>query len=419
MTKKAETQRATGPSHSMKLVSGRNDPLLVILDDEADVASTIVTMAERAGAVAISTATPDAFFEAVRLHRPTHIILDLMMPKVDGVMILERLWRAGCQARLIIASGADPRVVDAAARIAADYDLPIVGTLPKPFSVRQISTLLNLPSSKDVELPNPNVSMRRSNEYNDGDIGPEDLRSALQSHEITPHFQPKVSCQDGDLVGFEALARWQRQGAPAPTPDTFVALAEQSGQIDLLTEHVMRDAIDWFADSFPEDETSLALNVSAFSLKGSHVLEVIEHLCDAQDLAIDRIVVEITESGALGQGTDVLNLLTRMRLKGIELSIDDFGVGYSSIEQLARLPYSELKIDKRFVSAVCHSHEARTIVSGIIGMAKGLNLKTVAEGVEDLPTFSYLRDQGCDVAQGYFIARPMTPDSARRWSQKR
>ena len=142
----------------------------------------------------------------------------------------------------------------------------------------------------------------------------------------------------------------------------------------------MEHAIRWTSEGFVGSDQSIAINVSALSLGDSHVLDLIEQLCDRYAISLDRVVVEITESGMLGQDTEILNLLTRMRLKGLQLSIDDFGVGYSTIVQLARLPFSELKIDKSFVSSVCHSAEARIIVNAVIGMAQGLNLRTVAEG---------------------------------------
>lgn len=384
--------------------------LLLVLDDEAAVAQSIVSMATRCGFRAVATYDAPSFFEALKQHQPTHIVLDLRMPNTDGILVLERLRAEACTANIIISSGVDQRVIDASARSASESGLHVSGAVSKPFTARTLQAAL-AQKTRSVGADTP--TQRRPDV---GAIKPEDIKAALDADIIRPHFQPKVNCRDGQLVGFEALARWEGQNTVSPTPDDFIPVTESSGQIGRLTERITGHAIRWLADSFPNSNNSIAFNVSAYSLGDSRVLDLIEALCDRFGINHERVVIEITESGMLGQDTEILNLLTRMRLKNFQLSIDDFGAGYSTIVQLSRLPFSELKIDKRFVTSVCNSAESRTIVNAIIGMAQGLNLATVAEGVEDLNTFNYLRDQGCDVAQGYFIGRPMSASDAMNWA---
>ncbi|WP_164730532.1 EAL domain-containing response regulator [Pelagibacterium montanilacus] len=383
---------------------------LLILDDEAEVAETIANIARSRGALALATTEAAGFFDALDQFCPTHIALDLRMPGMDGIMILEKLRLRGCEAALIVVSGVDKRVIDASLRSAAEIGLPVAGTLAKPFSSRQLAALLALPSSAPRCAPTDTAVTAPA------EPDAEALRVALASGVIAPAFQPKVSCVDGNLIGFEALARWQDPDGPNYTPDQFIPLAEANGMIDALTETMARQSLAWLGRTFPGQRHTIALNISAHSLFNLSMIDQLEILCEETGINPGRLVIEITESGMLGHGTDILNLLTRLRLKGMALSIDDFGVGYSSMVQLARLPFSELKIDKRFIASLGHSSESRTIVSAIIGMAKGLGLRTVAEGVEDLATFSYLKDKGCDVAQGYFIGRPMPAFEAAHWA---
>jgi EAL domain-containing protein (putative c-di-GMP-specific phosphodiesterase class I) len=145
-------------------------------------------------------------------------------------------------------------------------------------------------------------------------------------------------------------------------------------------------------------------------------VRMVADACSRHDIAPERVVLEVTESGAIDPDSGALDVLTRARLMGMKLSIDDFGVGYSSLVQLARMPFSEIKIDRSFVAELCHSCEAQAIIAAIIGMSDGLGMTTVAEGVEDLETYMRLRDMGCHAAQGYFIGRPMASARAVAWS---
>ncbi|MEX2333937.1 MAG: EAL domain-containing protein, partial [Pseudohongiella sp.] len=260
-------------------------------------------------------------------------------------------------------------------------------------------------------------------------ISREDLLNALHNQEITLVYQPKINCRTGLLAGFEALARWNHPGLGPVGPDRFIPLAERYGLIDQLTDSVMVQSLRWLShlprqlDESPEfdylrrrlREITLSINISASSLNDVDLFERMDEYCQSMGIRPDRIIFELTESCAMEDPISSLDILTRLRMKGFHLSIDDFGTGYSSMLQLARLPFSEIKIDKSFVMTAAESKESRTVIKTIIDLGHGLGLYTSAEGIESEETLEYLRTIGCDLAQGYAIARPMTPASVLDW----
>lgn len=381
---------------------------LLILDDDPLVGDTVAMMAKSLGADSAYCRNAEEFLAQIATFDPTHIVLDLVMPGVDGIGIIQRLGELGCDVELIIASGVDSRVLDAAQRSAQQHGLILAGALSKPFTRAALATLLE--RRKDVPVQQLTKSVHHAAP------SPGDLKIALRDGEISPVFQPKVRCNDGSLVGYEALARWTRGEKNVCGPDTFVPIAEQSGCAFLLTEIIVKKSLEWLGTNFLETSQTMAVNVPAICLENDDAISMIEAACSEFGITPERIVLEVTESGAIDPNSGALDVLTRARLAGMKLSIDDFGVGYSSLVQLARMPFSEIKIDRSFVADLCHSSEAQAIVAAILGMSDGLGMTTVAEGVEDLDTYMRLRDMGCDVAQGYFIGRPMTASRAIAWS---
>lgn len=381
---------------------------LLILDDDPLVGETVRMMAASIGAECVYCSTADEFFNRVTDWAPSHILLDLVMPGADGVEIIQRLGEMGCQATLIIVSGVDRRVLDAVQRSAGQHRLPLAGGLTKPFSRGALATLLKTPTTTPaLQLVTSSPKSAPSSD---------ELALALSEGEIAPVFQPKVRCSDGSLIGYEALARWTRGEADICGPDVFVPLAERSGQAAKLTEVIAGRSLAWLGNNFAGMPSTVAINIPAQCLKDDQSVQAIAEACSLNGVTPERVVLEVTESGALEPDSGALDVLTRARLMGMKLSIDDFGVGYSSLVQLARMPFSEIKIDRSFVSELCPSCEAQAIVAAIIGMSNGLGMTTVAEGVEDLETYMRLREMGCYAGQGYFIGRPMTGSLALAWS---
>ena len=398
---------------------------LLILDDDALTGQTILNMARIAGIEAQFTDMPDEFFRLVQSWQPDFIAIDLIMPRMDGVQVLIELAKLDSKAGIIISSGVGGRVLDAAARSASEHGLKLLGVLAKPFSPAKLRGILrrNLPAVSADAAPvqqtekAPHIPSK------------EELMLALQRREIHVAYQPKINSRTRLLAGFEALARWRHAEHGLIPPDTFIPLAEESGLIDPLTEYVVAEALSWLAalpDKFvmlPEhqylvrrlNEVSLAINISNRSLSNLNLFETLEDLCHATGIAPQRLIFELTESCATEDPVTALDVLTRLRMKGFQLSIDDFGTGYSSMVQLARLPFSEIKIDRSFVTTLSKYKESRTVVKAIIDLGHGLGLYTAAEGLESFETLEYLRSIGCDLAQGYAIKEPLDAQGIHEW----
>jgi EAL domain-containing protein (putative c-di-GMP-specific phosphodiesterase class I) len=238
---------------------------------------------------------------------------------------------------------------------------------------------------------------------------------ALINGRLRMVYQPKVSLRTGQLRRVEALVRWDDPELGAVSPSRFVPLAEKHGLIDQLTQWGLRTTLrqwrNWRENGL---DTCLAFNISALSLDQLDFPDLVERMCRALDVPTDRLVLELTE-GATQPLVKLMDTLTRFRIKGIGLAIDDFGVGYSTLMQLRQLPFTELKIDRFFVEDAPTSNDSALIVRSIIDLAHGLGLTVTAEGIETEDQLKLLRELGCDVAQGFFVGRPLEPDSLQAW----
>ena len=371
---------------------------LLIVDDEPDFSTFVKRVAEGCGYQVRTTTNPAEFRTWTREWRPTHIFLDLVMPEVDGVEQLRFLAGDLCAARIVIMSGFDARVVDAARRIGTERGLDIVATLQKPLRAAELRQLLE-------------------SQHSDEDtISESALRDALSNGEIRPYYQPKVDIRSWTPVGFEALLRWCHPHRGVLPPDKFVPVAEASGQIDQLSSTVARQALEqlgqWRRDGI---DARVAINLSGLNLHEEALADRLDALAGTYGVPRELVTFEITETAAMAQPLRALDILTRLRIKGFKLSIDDFGTGFSSLVQLHRMPFCELKIDKSFVQDCDKAREARVIVKTMIDLAHNLNMSAVAEGAETEAVLHTLAELDCDVVQGYALGRPMAAPAAVAW----
>jgi EAL domain-containing protein (putative c-di-GMP-specific phosphodiesterase class I)/ActR/RegA family two-component response regulator len=388
---------------------------VLVFDDDREVGWTIGSIARRMGLQARVVCDSAEFVLELDAFAPTHIVLNLVMPKMDGVEALSLLARRGSRAMIIIASGVSGRVLEAAQRSGVEQNLIMAGVLPKPFDAAALRELLARDPPVFNSLSRP--PMERATP--DVEITADDLRRGLEANEIELAYQPKIECMTGRLVGFEALARWRHPTVGLVMPDRFVPLAEASELIDILTEQVIAQASSWLASALAPADLVLSINISARNLKNIHLADSVSVLCGRHGIAPERLILELTETATMEDPVASLSLLTRLRMKGFRLSIDDFGTGHSSMIQLVRQPFSEVKIDKSFVISSAHSEESRAVIKSIVDLGHSLKLKTAAEGVEDAAALTMLKNMGCDLAQGYFIGRPMPGDKVASWIEAR
>ncbi len=240
----------------------------------------------------------------------------------------------------------------------------------------------------------------------------QDLRHALQRDELDLHYQPVLDLRSGQVVGAEALLRWNHPERGFIPPDQFIGLAEEIGLIEPIGEWVLRRACRqnriWRDQGF--GGLRIAVNVSSRQLQRGRLISAVFSALSEAGLTPSSLGIEITESAFLADLEDTTETLRKLNTMGIAISVDDFGTGYSSLSYLRRLPLSTLKIDRSFVSDVTSSPDAAAIADTIIAMAHRLHLNVIAEGVEDAAQLSFLRDRGCEMMQGYYFSEPVPAD---------
>ena len=388
-------------------------PQVYLIDDEPDILQILRDVVELCGLEPHCFSQADDFIKEIQCFEGSNIlILDLQMPKVDGIEVIRHLAKMENSPELILMSGQDSAVLSAAENLAVAHALVVRGTLEKPLSIARLSSLLE-----------PQTVIRRTKLTGDlksvaRDVSVEELREALDLDQFVLRYQPKEEFGVAGALKYsaECLVRWQHPTQGLIYPDRFIALIERQGWMPDLTTIVFNQAIrqqrQWQKDGL---QINLSINVSASDITSLTLPETISRLLADNELDTATITLEVTETELMGELTTSLDVLTRLRLKGVSLSIDDFGTGYSSLLQLFRMPFSELKIDRSFVSKMVVDMEALAIVKACILLGEQFNMRVVAEGVEDRATKELLAELGCQSVQGYFMAKPMAAEDLRPW----
>jgi EAL domain-containing protein (putative c-di-GMP-specific phosphodiesterase class I) len=363
---------------------------LLTIDDEPAFGRLVKKVAQDAGFEVAVTDDPAIFVKTARLWHPTVIMLDLKMPGTDGIQLLRALAADKCTAHIVLTSGAEGKILESAMQLGRDRGLNISEALPKPIRVEMLRERL----AGLKRMPKLQLSA--------------DLARALSTDQLFLEYQPKFDCRLARITGVEALVRWNHPVHGIIQPDQFITLAEEIGLINRLTDRVVAlaatQAARWRADNLAVE---VAVNVSAQDLQDLDLPDRLDQHCRNVGLDPELMTLELTETSAMREAVQMMDVLTRLRLKGFKLSIDDFGTGYSSLVQLQKMPFSEVKIDRSFVMQMEISQGCRVIVEVVIDLARKLGLVSVAEGVEEEAALNSLKEMGCDGAQGYHVCRPL------------
>ncbi|MFL9924392.1 EAL domain-containing protein [Herbaspirillum lusitanum] len=338
---------------------------------------------------------------------PSLAIIDLEMPGMDGVELIQQLQQRGVNVPLIVASSRETSLLSSVETMIEALGMNVLGALQKPLSKDKLLGALKT-------FKAPGAAPKRYD--NSPPMTEQELTQALAAGEVIPYYQPKVDIRSGMLKGVEALARWMHPERGMIPPDRFIPMAEQTGLIHELTLVMMRQAMSQAATWHSRGlAIKVAINLSPLSLEVPGFVQKILTMIDEHEVDADQIVLEITESSVVANLGNALGTLARLRLKGFGLSIDDYGTGFSSMQQLARIPFTELKIDRSFVHGAHSRKNLRVILQSALDMASRLELVTVAEGIETIEDWRLLQDSGCAIGQGYLIAKPMPANELPTW----
>lgn len=337
------------------------------------------------------------------------LMLDLNMPDMDGVEVVRQMAERNLAVAIVLVSGEDKRILETVEKLARARNLAVVGSIDKPVSRESLEALLQqwVPTASQ---PKARITPRYTVEA---------VTRAIRGGELTNVYQPQVNILTGALEGVETLVRWRHPEDGVVGPDHFISIAEANGLIDELTHTVLSEAVrqlgQWRLQGL---NLRVAVNVSMDNLNEIGFADFVLEEMDKSRVPMDRLILEVTESRLMTDTVVSLDILTRLRLKHVGLSIDDFGTGHSSLAQLRDIPFDELKIDRGFVHGAATNPTIRSIVEGSHAMARQLNMTVVAEGVEDKEDWEYLRARGIDLAQGYFVARPIAPENLPAWIEE-
>jgi EAL domain-containing protein (putative c-di-GMP-specific phosphodiesterase class I) len=294
--------------------------------------------------------------------------------------------------------------------MAGAYGINLLGVVSKPVTRQILESAFVRHGAPEPKLHASSVAR--------APFSPEEILQGLENDEFEPFFQPKVELTSRRVIGAEALARWRHPQKGIVLPSAFVKILEDAGKIDELMWVMLRKAVVFCGTLNTTGlKSSIAVNLSLKSLNHVKLAARITEMVERHSLDPSKVCLEITESAATTNLGVALENLTRLRMAGFGLCIDDFGTGYSSMQQLTRIPFTELKIDRSFVTNSGTHEAARVMLTSSLQIARQLKIKAVAEGVETQEEWDLLRELGCDYAQGYFIARPMDASAYLAWLQ--
>lgn len=391
--------------------------IILVVEDHDFQRRLLVRLFESLGASTVVGATQGrAALDLIEREglRPTLVVCDLDMPEMDGLAFIRHLGQRLPATPVIVTSAVDPVLLGPVAKMADAYGVRLVGVLEKPISRAQLVQAVGM-AFEPTAVTRPARTTTPPPEF-----GLAEIEAAIAHGEFEPFFQPKVSFASGRVVGAEALARWRHPERGLIGPYAFVLVLENARRIDALTFAMIEKSAlagrRWHDMGIP---LKLSVNLSLTSLGEPDLADRIAATVLGAGFDPRGMVLEVTETAAMTDLAPALENLTRLRMKGFGLSIDDYGTGFASMQQLARVPYTELKVDQGFVTGCSKSRNALVIVEASLALARGLKLTTVAEGIETADDWETLRGLGCDVAQGYYIAKPMQEDEFIAFCKRR
>jgi EAL domain-containing protein (putative c-di-GMP-specific phosphodiesterase class I)/CheY-like chemotaxis protein len=333
-------------------------------------------------------------------------VLDLALPGMDGLELIRHLAEEKCRAGLIVVGAQSGDILFSVETMALAYGVDLLGTSARPATVGRLEKLIGHytpPGAPAPEAAHPDFTF--------AEVG-----KGLQAREFDPFFQPKIELETGQLKGLEMFARWRHPQHGVLGPAAFVPVLEANGRIDFLDWSMIEKSVAACRTLHDQGiPISFSVNVAPSTLSHPQFVAQITACLERHRILPGYITFEITESTVLQPDPHLLERLLRLRMMGFGLAIDDYGTGRSNLQLLASIPFSELKIDRSFVDGASRKRALGTVLKSCLGLARSLDRRSCAVGVETKQDWDFLQGLGCTYAQGYYIASPMAVEDVPAW----
>jgi len=335
------------------------------------------------------------------------VFVDLNMPEMDGMELIRHLGNQGFKGSVVIISGMEERVINLASEVARQHKVHLIGNIIKPINIDELQHTLTKFHYFNEHLSSPQASLSKS-----------ELELAINEQRIIPYYQPKVDSQKNQVHSIEVLVRIDNPGQGSNIlPSRFINCAEDHDLIDTITVQLLTKSIKDFKELQQElgSSLTLAFNLSPLQLEDLATPKRLDSFFKQHDIRPEEIVIEVTEELAL-QTPNQLETLNRLRIWGYGIALDDFGTGFTNVTQLKQLPFSEIKIDRSFITNIQHDHFSQVIVKTLVDISKKYNVELVAEGIESYEEYLYLKNLNTPMLlQGYLISKPKQKNELIRW----
>lgn len=384
---------------------------VLVVEDDHFQQTALVHMINRLHVHDVETASDGVIALEVLTTRNVDIIIcDLSMPNMDGLALIRELSEQNFTGSILLSSAMDRSLIRSAANMTQTYGLRLLGAINKPPEPKILLKFL---------LSHYQIKKNKLNENTSIKLTKNEIEQAIKNQDIVPFFQPQICMNTGKMISVESLVRLKHPKYGVLSPVAFLDAIEENNMMAELTEIMYLNSINAMT-KLPDtlNHLNLSINISASSLNNNIVEYLLLNLETDQIMEQRKITLEITEQVCISEYKSAIEILSRLRMRGFDLAVDDFGIGYSTMEQISQFPFNEMKIDRAFVSKMDTEESAYIIVESCILLAKNLGLRIVAEGVENIHQWKLLKALGCDVAQGYFISKPVPVEKLHNANEK-
>lgn len=386
------------------------DVSTIIVDDSKSIRAVLDAALNQLGVTNISHCSTGQEALSMINTRPNYfelLFVDLNMPEMDGMELIRHLGTQEFTGSIVIISGMEIRVINLASEIARQNKVHLIGNIVKPIDLEDLQHILKKFFYFNERLSPPLLPLSKT-----------ELKSAIDEQRIIPYYQPKIDSNKNLVSSIEVLARIDNPGqGDSVLPSRFINCAEDNDLIDAITMQLLVKSIKDYKEMQTIFGTSLTLafNLSPSQLEDLSMPEKLDTLFKQHDISCEQIVIEITEELAL-QTSNQLETLNRLRMKGYGLSLDDFGTGFTNMTQLRNLPFSEIKIDRSFITNIEQDHFSQVIVNSLIDITQKYSFDLVAEGIESHDEYLYLKSLDSKILlQGFLISKPKPKNELIRW----